>query len=195
MTKLDRVVEALRAGEPVILATDTVYGLAAAADRSEAVSRIFALKNRPVDVHMAVLVADPAQARAYVDLGRAGEALAAEFWPGPLTIVAPRRDDGALAAGDDDTIGVRCPDEPFVREVATAVGPIAATSANLHGEPTPTTAQEVAACFPGVTVVVDGGARSGAASTVVTVAGPEPVVLREGPIGEAEIAAVVRRAP
>ncbi|NIR36615.1 MAG: hypothetical protein GWN79_08290 [Actinobacteria bacterium] len=59
MTKLDRVVEALRAGEPVILATDTVYGLAAAADRSEAVSRIFALKNRPVDVHMAVLVADP----------------------------------------------------------------------------------------------------------------------------------------
>lgn len=195
MTDLDRVVAALRAGEPVVVATDTVYGLAASAGRPEAVARIFALKNRPVDVHMAVLVADAAQARAYVDLGAAGEALAAEFWPGPLTIVAPRCDQGALATGDVGTLGVRCPDDSFVREVAAAVGPIAATSANRHGEPTPTTAAEVAACFPEVVVVVDGGPRAGAASTVVSVVAAEPVVLREGPIGESEIADVVGGVP
>lgn len=191
MSLLGRVVAALRAGAPVILATDTVYGLAAAADRPEAVARIFALKDRPVDVRMAVLVADPAQAREHVALGTAGEALAEAFWPGPLTIVARRHDGGALAAGDAETLGVRCPGDSFVRSVAAEVGPVAATSANVHGRSTPATAAEVAACFPTVELIVDGGPREGAASTVVSVVGPEPVVLREGPISAAEIAAVI----
>lgn len=195
MSLLDRVVASLRAGAPVILATDTVYGLAAVADQPEAVARIFALKDRPVDVRMAVLVADVTQARAHVELGPAGEALAAAFWPGPLTIVARRHDEGALAAGDADTLGVRCPDESFVRSVAAQVGPVAATSANPHGQPTPATAAEVAACFPGVEVVVDGGLRTGAASTVVSVVGPEPLVLREGPISAADIAAALGAPP
>ena len=90
----------MRGGGVVIIPTDTVYGLAAAADHTAAVEAMFALKHRPVDVKIAVLVADIDQARNFVDLGPVGEALAARYWPGPLTIVAPRHVPGSLAAGD-----------------------------------------------------------------------------------------------
>ena len=181
----------LRNGGVVITPTDTVYGLAAAADHSSAVDAMFALKQRPVDVKIAVLVADADQARQYVALGPAGEALAARYWPGPLTIVAPRHVVGSLAAGDDETLGVRCPDDEVARALARDVGPIAATSANLHGLDTPTRAAEVAALFPDVTVVLDDGPRPGTASTVVSVVDDVPVVLREGPISAADIEAIV----
>lgn len=186
-----RATAEMRNGGVVVIPTDTVYGLAAAAEHSAAVDAMFALKQRPVDVRVAVLVADAEQARRYVDLGPAGEALAARFWPGPLTIVAPRHVVGSLAAGDDETLGVRCPDDPVARALAAEVGPIAATSANLHGGDTPTRAGEVAELFPDVAVVLDDGPRPGAASTVVSVVGPTVEVLREGPISPAEIEAVV----
>jgi L-threonylcarbamoyladenylate synthase len=192
MTTTGDAIAALRAGEPVVIPTDTVYGLAARAADADAVAQLFALKGRPVDTRIAVLVASPEQAADHVDAsGAAYRALAARFWPGPLTIVAPRRDGGLLAAGDDDTLGVRCPDDDLVRTVAAAVGPIAATSANRHGHRTPTTAAEVAREFPTVTVVLDGGARPGAASTVVSVCTDPPTVVREGPIGAGEIAAAL----
>ncbi|MEQ8840545.1 MAG: L-threonylcarbamoyladenylate synthase [Acidimicrobiales bacterium] len=188
---LENAVRDLRSGGVVIIPTDTVYGLAAAAENSAAVDAMFALKNRPVDVLVAVLVADIDQARNYVDLGPAGEALAARFWPGPLTIVAPRHVVGSLAAGDDETLGVRCPDDVVAVALASAVGPISATSANVHGGDTPVRAAEVAALFPTIATVLDDGPRPGVASTVVSVVGPTPVVLREGSITEAEIEAIV----
>jgi L-threonylcarbamoyladenylate synthase len=189
-TDIPDAVQALGRGDPIVIPTDTVYGLAAAAENSEAVAAIFALKNRPVDVKVAVLVADIDQARAYVDLGPAGERLAARYWPGPLTIVAPRHVTGSLAAGDDETLGVRCPNDEVARTLAARVGPLAATSANLHGVDTPARAAEVADLFPSVSLVIDDGPRPGAASTVVSVVGGVAVVLREGPISEADIAAV-----
>lgn len=188
---LTDAVRELRGGGVVVIPTDTVYGLAAAADQSAAVDAMFALKQRPVDVKVAVLVADADQARHYVDLGPVGEALAARHWPGPLTIVAPRHVIGSLAAGDDETLGVRCPDDDVARALAAQVGPIAATSANLHGLDTPTRAAEVAALFPDVAVVLDDGPRPGAASTVVSVVNGRPEVLREGPIAQADIDAIV----
>jgi L-threonylcarbamoyladenylate synthase len=186
-----RAAAEMRNGGVVVIPTDTVYGLAAAAEHSAAVDAMFALKQRPVDVRVAVLVADTDQARRYVDLGSAGEALAARFWPGSLTIVAPRHVVGSLAAGDDETLGVRCPDDTVARALAAEVGPVAATSANLHGGDTPARAGEVAELFPDVAVVLDDGPRPGAASTVVSVVGPTVEVLREGPISAAEIEAVV----
>lgn len=192
MTAIDDAIAALRAGEPVVIPTDTVYGLAARAADAQAVAALFALKERPVDTRIAVLVAGPEQAAEHVDAGGAAyRALARRFWPGPLTIVAPRRDGGRLAAGDDETLGVRCPDDDLVRTLARAVGPIAATSANRHGRPTPATAAEVALEFPAVRVVVDGGPRPGAASTVVSVCTAPATVLREGPISAAAIAAAI----
>lgn len=181
----------LRGGGVVVIPTDTVYGLAAAADQTAAVEAMFSLKQRPVDVKVAVLVADADQARRFVDLGPAGEALAARYWPGPLTIVAPRHVVGSLAAGDDETLGVRCPDDAVARHLAAEVGPIAATSANLHGLETPARAAEVAALFPDVAVVIDDGPRPGSASTVVSVVDGRPTVLRAGPISEADIEAIV----
>lgn len=190
-TDLDDAVAAMLAGGVVAIPTDTVYGLAAAAEHTGAVEAMFRLKNRPVDLKVAVLVADVDQARQFVDLGAAGEALAARFWPGPLTIVAPRHVVGSLAAGDDETLGVRCPDDAVARALAGRVGPVAATSANLHGDDTPARAADVAELFPDVDVVIDDGPRPGAASTVVSVVDGSPVVLREGPISAADIDAAV----
>lgn len=178
---LDRVVAALRAGEAVVVPTETVYGLAALPGH-ELVLR--ALKGRPDHVPIAVLVADGVQAAVAtgVPLPPLAVTLAAAFWPGPLTLVLP------TAAGP--TLGVRCPDHDFMRAVAAAVGPVATTSANRHGEPTPTTAAAAAASLTGpVAVVVNGGELGGAPSTVVDATGAEPVVLREGPIPSAAVRA------
>lgn len=187
----DTAIAALLGGEVVVIPTDTVYGLAAAADNGAAVTHMYALKERPVDVKVAVLVADRAQAEQFVDLGPLGQTLADEFWPGPLTIVAPRHVIGSLHAGDNETLGVRCPADPLVCELAAAVGPIAATSANRHNEPTAVTAADAAAAFPAVEVVIDGGPRPGSASTVVSVLGDVIEVLREGPVTEADIDAAL----
>jgi L-threonylcarbamoyladenylate synthase len=178
------VVAALRAGEAVVVPTETVYGLAALPDRRDL---LLELKGRPGSVPIAVLVADAGQATvaAGTALPELAERLAAAFWPGPLTIVVP------TAAGS--TLGVRCPDHDFVHRVTVEVGPIATTSANRHGEPTPPTAAAAAAALAGaVAVVVDGGELDGLASTVVDATGPELRILREGPIGGDELQRVLR---
>ena len=112
--------------------------------------------------------------------------------PGPLTVVV-RRSEAALAldlGGDPTTIGIRCPDHPLVRAIASEVGPIAVTSANRHGEPTPPTAADAAAALAGeVAVVVDGGRLDGEASTVVDLTGAGPTVIREGAIPLADVLA------
>ena len=191
MNDLDRVVAALQEGQIVLLPTDTVYGLAVMATNSAAVAAVFALKQRPVDTSVVVLVADIAQAARYVDLGVDGNALAERFWPGALTIVANRIDNGAVAAGTESTLGVRCPDDDFVRSVAAAVGPLAASSANLHGQPTPSSCAEAAEIFDTVQIVVDGGPRQGSASTVVSIIDGAPVLLRQGPISMTNINAAL----
>jgi L-threonylcarbamoyladenylate synthase len=181
----------LRRGGVVALPTDTVYGIAALPGNAEAMARVFELKQRSDAKSIAVLVADLDQARAIasVELDRFGP-----FWPGPLTVVVPRRDGVALhLGGDGATVGLRCPDSAFVRRLAEELGPVAATSANLAGEPTLTTATEVAAAFPELTLVVDGGPLLGAASTVVDATVDPPRVLREGALGAAALG--LRAAP
>lgn len=181
--------QALRNGEPVIIPTDTVYGLAARASDTDAIARIFELKRRPVDRSLAVLVADVEQAAELAVLDARSRRLVEAFWPGALTVVVDRQ-AAQLAdlSADDGTIGLRSPAHEFVRRLAADVGPIAATSANIHGQPTPADAAGVAEIFSaeGV-VVVDGGRLGGAASTVVD-ARHEPIIVhRTGPITEAEL--------
>ena len=180
--------------EVVALPTDTVYGLAALPGSAEHTGRLFALKGRAADVPVAVLCDSAGQALALADPDRvSGEVrrIAARLWPGPLTLVLPRRPGLGFELGEPAaTVGVRCPDHPLVRALAAAVGPLATTSANLHGEPTPPTAEGVAAVFgDGVPLVLDGGPRGGAPSTVVDCTGPEWRVLRAGEIGEADLTA------
>ena len=183
---------ALRGGEPVAVPTDTVYGLAADAADADAVQRLFELKERPENRSIAVLVADLAAAEALVELTVQARQLAERFWPGPLTIVAVRRPGAPPHLGTGPTIGVRLPDDDIMAAIA-GPGPLAVTSANLHGGPTPCTAQGVAELFPALSLVVDGGLRPGASSTVVDVTGSAPAVLREGPVGLDEILAIVSK--
>ena len=181
---------ALESGEPVVMATDTVYGLVALARDQAAVARVFELKGRPAERRIAVLVTGAAQAETLVRLSPPARRLAEHRWPGPLTLVAARTPAAPAWVGDPATIGVRCPDDEVLLRLAAAAGPLAATSANRHGSETPATAGEVARQLSGVGLVIDGGPRPGAASTVVDVTGAAPAVLRPGPITEAEIAAI-----
>ena len=181
---------ALEAGQPVGVPTDTVYGLAANAANAGGIQQLFELKQRPEDRSIAVLVADVAAAAALVELNAPARRLAEHFWPGPLTIVANRTPTAPPHLGTGSTIGVRLPGDDVMRAIA-GPGPLAVTSANLHGGPTPSTAQGVADLFPTLSLIVDGGPRPGASSTVVDMTGSNPVVLREGPVSLDEISSAV----
>lgn len=160
-------VAALRRGEVIGIPTDTVYGVASLPSCSD---RLFELKRRPPEVQVPVLVGDPDDAALLARVTPVGARLIEAFWPGALTVVLPLLE----SAG---TVGLRCPDNDLVRSLCRSVGPLATTSANLHGEPPLTTADAVRATFPGL-VVVD------ATGDVV-------LVLREGRILQGTLSAAL----
>jgi L-threonylcarbamoyladenylate synthase len=182
-TALAAAVDALRDGQVVGIPTDTVYGLAVDPWRAGASERVFAVKHRPRGVQLPVLVADEHQAGALCgDIPEAGRRLMARFWPGALTIVVGRRPGLGLDLGDNQrTVGLRCPDHPVALALCRAVGPLATTSANHHGEPPARHAAAVAA-LGGVGVVLDGGRCDGEPSTVVDCSAGDPQLRRAGAI-------------
>lgn len=187
-------VAALRAGQVVAIPTDTVYGLSVDPFRAGATDRLFALKRRPTDVALPVLVADQEQALSLATgLSDAAHRLMARYWPGPLTLVLARNPDVTADLGANQaTIGLRCPDHRFVRALCAGAGPLAVTSANLHGQPTLSTAADVATTFgDAVALVLDGGPCAGQPSTVVDCTGEAPKLLRQGRIPWEEIVAAL----
>ena len=195
---VSRAAAALAAGGVVALPTDTVYGIAALPGLPGATDRLFVLKGRAADVPLAVLCASADQALALADpaaLTDEVRRIAERLWPGPLTLVLPRRPGLDYALGEPPTtVGVRCPDHAVVRALAAEVGPLATTSANRHGEPTPPTAAEVAATFgTRLALVLDGGPLPGTPSTVVDATGPDWRVLRAGELPLAAITAAAGR--
>ncbi len=193
---LARAVEVLAHGLPIGLPTDTVYGLAVDPFLPGASDRVFELKRRPRDENLPVLVASTDQALGLATaVPSTALTLMARFWPGALTIVLPARVDLGADLGDDDaTIGVRCPDHPVALALCRAVGPLATTSANVHREPTLTTAAEVAKVFgDALPLVLDGGTCTGSPSTVVDCTGFEPRLLREGRVPWSEVVQALRR--
>jgi len=179
------IVNALRAGEVIVVPTDTVYGLAADPASSDAMKRLFEIKKRPQGVPVAVLVASVEQAKTLIDATPRFEELAAAHWPGALTLVADGTDRAIeeLHLGEVRTVGVRLPDHDLLRACAEAFGPIAATSANRHGEPTITDPSELARAFGNEGLrIVDGGVLEGLASTVVNVTEEPPKILRQGTV-------------
>lgn len=186
----------LRRGEVVGIPTETVYGLAANAYNPDAIRRIFAAKGRPQDNPLIVHIADvqqindiaaevPAQARQLADA----------FWPGPLTIILPKQDTIPLVtSGGLNTIGIRFPRHPLAQQIIQAAGvPLAAPSANLSGRPSTTTAQHVIEDLNGkIAAVVDGGPCSvGVESTVVSLCGQTPRLLRPGGISLEQLQSVL----
>jgi L-threonylcarbamoyladenylate synthase len=188
-------VEALRKGELVVLPTDTVYGVAARPDLSEATARLFEAKGRPRDLNLPVLVADRTDAARVGLLDDRGRRLADEFWPGGLTVVVRRTEAsrGWNLGEEGETVGVRVPDQAVTREILREAGPLAVTSANRSGEPTPETCEGVrAALGKAVAVYVcDDASPPGPPSTVIDLTGPEPRVLREGALDPDSILAVL----
>ncbi len=176
------VAAALLAGGAVVgIPTDTVYGLAAhLADA--ALEALFAAKRRPDDVPVAVLCADRDDvATLGATFPPVAERLAAALWPGPLTLVLDAPAALVRRVRAVRGVGVRVPDDEVCRSLLALTGPLAVTSANLHGAPPAETADEVVATFAasGVAAVLDGGRRGGVVSTVVSTVG-RPEVLREG---------------
>jgi L-threonylcarbamoyladenylate synthase len=162
---------------------------------ADAVDRLIAVKHRSAEKGIQLLVDSVEQAAAIATLTPAARALAGRFWPGGLTLVVSRRDDVALPeqlGGGRPTLGIRLPDHDLPRALARTLGPLAASSANISGEPDATTAEHVAATLGAqlALIVDDGPVRGGVPSTVVDCSDltAAPRVLREGAITAAAIA-------
>ena len=183
----------LRAGELVALPTETVYGLGADATNEAAVARIFEAKGRPADHPLIVHVASAEQVGDYASsVPDFAQRLMQAFWPGPLTLILPRRDGVAKgAAGGQDSIGLRCPSHPVAQALLRAAGTgVAAPSANQFGRVSPTTAQHVLEEFGPTLLILDGGACPvGIESTIVDCTRGAPVLLRPGQITREQVQA------
>lgn len=200
---LQDAVRALQAGELVAFPTETVYGLGADAGNDAAVGRIFATKGRPADHPLIVHVAQPSGAAHFAHaMPDYAQRLADAFWPGPLTLIVPRRPGvAATAAGGQDSIGLRCPSHPvaqaLLRACAAATPPVlglAGPSANRFGRVSPTTAAHVQSEFGDGLLVLDGGAcEVGIESTIVDCTRGEPVLLRPGVITAQQVEAACGR--
>jgi L-threonylcarbamoyladenylate synthase len=196
LLKVDAAIAAFDAGGVVAIPTDTVYGFAAEVSHPAAVAKLFALKDRPATVPVPVLV-DSVDQIAYlgVEWNEYASRLGRAFWPGALTIIVPVPHDLAVLVGSQaDTVGFRIPDDDLMRRVIAVLGPLAVSSANLHGQPACTTAFEVMDQFRGrveLDGVIDGGERSGDVSTVVDLTTNQWRVVREGAISAADVARVL----
>lgn len=172
----------LRAGGLVAVPTETVYGLAARAEDGRAVAGIYAAKGRPSFNPLIVHVADLAQAETLAQFSPLAHRLAAQFWPGPLTLVLPRRPGAPVASlvtAGLETVALRCPAHPVMQALIAAVGPLAAPSANASGRISPTRAAHVLASLD-VPVIDAGPCAAGVESTILAVESPGWRLLRAG---------------
>ena len=190
--------QCLAAGGLVAFPTETVYGLGADATDGQAVARLYEAKGRPAFNPLIAHVPDLASARKLAVFDADAERLAAAFWPGPLTLVLPRKPDcpvSELATAGLDTIAIRVPNHALARAILHAFGkPVVAPSANVSGHISPTTAAHVAADLDGkIDLIVDGGpAPVGIESTIVACL-DEPAILRPGGLSREDIAATLGR--
>jgi tRNA threonylcarbamoyl adenosine modification protein (Sua5/YciO/YrdC/YwlC family) len=190
--ELDELASLLARGHVAAIPTDTVYGLAARPDAPQAVEAIYRLKGRPASLALPVLAATLDDVlRLLEQMPPAAVTLARRFWPGALTLVLPAPDELARQVGSlDGTVGLRVPALGLTRRLLARSGPLAVTSANLHGQPACVSASEVWAAFSGQPEpigVLDGGPSGTEPSTIVAVRGAELDLLRLGVISEAAI--------
>ncbi len=197
MTEVERALALLSAGEVVGLPTETVYGLAADGTSGAAVKKIFEIKGRPSEHPLILHLGDSSWLSRYCvgSLDRAHR-LATEFWPGPLTLVLPRK-SGAVpdeVTGGLSTVGVRIPQHSLALEIIRRLGrPVAAPSANRFGGVSPTTREHVVFDLGSrVPLVLDGGAcEVGIESTIVDLSRAKPYLLRPGAISREQLGIVL----
>ncbi len=187
---LARAANLVRSGKMIAFPTDTVYGVGASAFQKEAIERIYRIKDRSHQKAIPILLADLEGLRDITPLlSSSAERLAERFWPGALTLVLPLLPSLPDNLSPSPTIGVRIPDHELARALIRETGPLAATSANLSGEPPALTADQVWENLGSrVQLILDGGkAPGGVSSTVVDCCGETPHLLRKGPLSWKEI--------
>jgi L-threonylcarbamoyladenylate synthase len=196
MSALEDGIAALKAGELVVYPTETFYAIGADAFSSSALSRLFQLKGREAGRPVGLIAADAAMAFSVArEIPADTRRLADAFWPGPLTIVMPARDEIAPELAGPDGVGVRVSPNPIARALSAGLGrPITATSANLSGEPPASTLDQARAGLGAkVKVYLEGGKLTASSpSTVVAVGGSGWKMVRVGAISEDRIAAALK---
>jgi len=187
--------EALSRGGIIVYPTDTVYGLGGNALRRDTVLRIFKVKSRPLDLPVPLAISSRAMAERLAHVSGVAEKLMRAFWPGALTIILTRKkivpDE---VTGGTEGVGLRIPDHAVPLKLIRMVGfPLVATSANIHGHPSPVSVDDaVAQLGDRVDVFIDAGETRGRVpSTVVDLTGSPPAILREGPISKEAIEEII----
>ncbi|MGH2582759.1 MAG: L-threonylcarbamoyladenylate synthase [Anaerolineales bacterium] len=191
---ISHAIDVLEHGGVVAFPTDTVYGLGAPAFNRESIERLYSIKGRENAKAIAILISSPDELdRIAENPSEDALHLARRFWPGPLTLVVPRKVDVPEILSHGPTIGVRVPDHEFARQLLAAAGPMAVTSANLSGQANTRNAGEVLLQLEGrIHLVLDGGQTPGdTPSTVVDMTSKNPKILRHGPVTEPEILATL----
>ncbi|GAB4539887.1 MAG: hypothetical protein Fur002_05740 [Anaerolineales bacterium] len=195
-TEIAAALKIFQNGGVVAFPTDTVYGLGALAFDDAAVRRLYEAKARPLEKSIPVLVAD---VERLTDVAREipplAQILAAQFLPGGLTLILPKKKSLPLSVSADDTVAVRVPNHEQTRALLRAAGALAATSANLSGQPSPASAQEAYRQLRGrIPLILDGGStRGGTPSTLVDCTGDALKILREGVIPTSEILEAIKK--
>ena len=194
-----RAASLLREGGLVAFPTETVYGLGADATNGKAVASIYAAKGRPSFNPLIIHVAETGALDALIEWNETARVLASALWPGPMTLILPRRKDAPvslLASAGLETLAVRIPAHPDALRLLRAVGlPLAAPSANASGKLSPTTASHVAESLgEAVDLILEGGrSRIGVESTVIDVSGVEPRILRPGGVTQERLEEILGR--
>jgi L-threonylcarbamoyladenylate synthase len=189
-----RALAILNAGDLVAFPTDTVYGVGALVYDGKAIESIYAAKNRPIEKAIPILIGDGNDLnKVAINIPEVARKLASHFWPGPLTILVPKRADLPDSVSATPTVGVRVPDHEDARALLRAAGPMAVTSANISGGQSPVSAEEVYEQLGGrISLILDGGKTPGGIpSTLVDCTTPELKILREGPIALEELLAAL----
>lgn len=186
--------DVLEVGELVAFPTDTVYGVGTPVFNKQGIANLYRAKLRNTAKAIPILLGNPAElAQVAVDISDMVRKLSQKFWPGPLTLVIPRRPNLPEELSPYPTIGVRMPDHPVALALLKMMGAMAVTSANLSGQVNACSAEEVMEQLGGrIAMILDGGRTPGGApSTVVDCSGAAPVILREGPISLIDIEKVI----
>ncbi len=188
--QIQQALTVLKNGGIIAFPTDTVYGLGALAFDNAAIESIYVAKDRPIEKAIPILIGDLSDLdQVAVDIPNMALRFAARFWPGPLTCIVPKRKTLPPAVSATSTVAVRIPNHPDILSLLRVAGPMAVTSANISGQPSPSTAEEVYAQLNGrIPLILDGGKTPGGVpSTLVDCSGSEPIILREGPITMQEL--------
>ncbi len=184
-SNIEPALNILKQGGLVAFPTDTVYGVGALAFNNAAIESIYTAKDRPIEKAIPILIGDLSDLdQVGIDIPDMALHFAARFWPGPLTCIILKKRTLPPAVSATDTVAVRIPNHSDALALLRAAGPMAVTSANISGQPSPATAQDVFRQLQGrIPLILDGGTTPGGIpSTLVDCTGQSPVILREGPL-------------